>query len=65
MIEIHPEILQKDNKNEFAILSYEEFQKLIDYIESLEDLMDLRKAKQAAINETTFSLEEVKKTLGL
>lgn len=65
MIEIHPEILKKDNKNEFAILSYEEFQKLIDYIESLEDLMDLRKAKQAAINEPTFSLEEVKKTLGL
>lgn len=62
MIEIHTEILKKDNKNEFAILSYDEFQKFIDYIGSLEDLMDLRKA---AVNELTFSLEGVKETLCL
>ncbi len=35
MIEIHPEILKKDNKNESAIPSYDEFQNLLTILKVL------------------------------
>ncbi len=65
MIKIHPEFLKKNNKEEFAILDYEEYQKMIQYIENLEDLLDLRKAKQETEDEPTISLDSVKATLGI
>ncbi len=65
MITIEPEILKRNNKAEFAILDYNEYQKLLEYIQDLEDLVDLRKAKADTKNETTISLNEVKETLGV
>ncbi len=65
MIKIYPEFLKKNNKEEFAILDFNEYQKMLQYIEDLEDLLDLRKAKQATKDEPTISLEEVNETLGI
>ena len=65
MIKIHPEILKKNNKEEFAILDYSEYQRLLEYIQDLEDLVDLRKAKEETKNEPTISLAEVKETLAI
>ena len=65
MIKIHPEILKKNNKEEFAILEYSEYQSLLEYIQDLEDLLDLRKAKEELKDESAISLVEVKKILGI
>lgn len=64
MIELHTEILKKGRKNEFAIMDYKDYQRLMSYIEDLEDLVDLRKAKEESKNEISITLEEVKKQLG-
>ena len=39
MIELHPEILKKNGKDEFVVLPYQEFT-------ALKDLLDLRAAKR-------------------
>jgi len=63
MITVHPEILKKNKKAEFAVLDYDEYQKLLEYIYDLEDLVDLRKAKEETRDEPTVSLEKVRQTL--
>jgi hypothetical protein len=65
MIAIHPEFLKKNNKEEFAILDYNEYRSIVQYIEDLEDLLDLRKAKLETKDEPTSSLDEVKQSLGI
>ena len=65
MINIHPEILKKNNKEEFAILEFNEYQSLLEYIQDLEDLVDLRKAKEETKDEPSISLNEVKKIIGI
>ena len=65
MINIHPEILKKNKKEEFAILDFNEYQSLLEYIQDLEDLLDLREAKQETKNEPTISLDQVKKVIGV
>jgi PHD/YefM family antitoxin component YafN of YafNO toxin-antitoxin module len=40
MIELHPEFITKNGQKEFAILPYEEFLKLQEILEDLEDLRD-------------------------
>jgi len=65
MINIHPEILKKNNKEEFAILDFNEYQSLLEYIQDLEDLVDLRKAKEETKDEPSISLNEVKKIIGV
>ena len=65
MIAIHPEFLKKNNKEEFAILDFGEYKNMLQYIENLEDLLDLRKAKEETKNEPTISLDEVRKVIGV
>lgn len=65
MIELHPEILSKNGKKEFAVLTYEEYETLQAFLEDIEDLIDLRTAKEESKNEQTISLIELKKELGL
>lgn len=65
MIELHPEILIKNGKKEFVILPYEEFVELQELLEGYQDLIELRKAKEAEGNEPTMSLEEVKRELDM
>ena len=45
MIALHPNILERDGKRAFAVLPYEEFEKLREELDDYEDLKDLRSAK--------------------
>lgn len=45
MLTLHPNILEKDGKKEFAILPYEEFLRLQEELEDFEDIKELRAAK--------------------
>lgn len=65
MLNLHPNILKKDGKPEFVVLSYDEYQELQEYLEDVEDLIDLRKAKKQEAGEPGLSLKEVKKKLGV
>ncbi|MBN1696996.1 MAG: hypothetical protein JW881_05755 [Spirochaetales bacterium] len=65
MMKIQPEYLIKNGTKEYAILSYEEFEKLKEYIEDLEDLVDLREAKEKEKEATSIPFEKVKKSLNI
>ena len=65
MIQLNPQFLSKNSKKEFVVLTYEEFQALEELLADIEDLMDLRAAKQEEENTPGVSLEEVKQKLGL
>jgi uncharacterized protein YktA (UPF0223 family) len=62
---IHAQILKRNGKNEFAILTYEEFLKLQEMLDSYTDLKALRAAKAKEKNARTISLKEAKKILHL
>ncbi|WP_461832981.1 hypothetical protein [Desulfothermus sp.] len=65
MILIKPQILEKDGKKEFVVLTYEEFIKLQEELEDYEDLKELREAKQKEADVSTVDLKVAKKILGL
>lgn len=65
MIELHPEFITKNGQKEFAVLPYEEYLALQEFLADVEDLMDLRAAKQEEGDAASVSLAEVKKMLGL
>ena len=65
MIPLHPEFITKNGKKEFAVIPYEEFEALQELIADIEDLMDLRAAKEEDANHPSVPLAEVKKMLGL
>lgn len=45
MLNLHPQILEKDGKRSFAVLTYEEFQEIQKTLADYEDLLALREAK--------------------
>ena len=57
--ELHPEILTKDGRKEFAVLPYEEYVALQEWLADVEDLLDLRAAKDAEHDAPTLSLTEI------
>jgi hypothetical protein len=61
--ELHPEILTKNGRKEFAVLPYEEFLALQEWLADVEDLLDLRAAKEAEQDAPTASLAEVESRL--
>jgi len=63
MIALHTEFLVKNGKREFAVLPYEEYEKLLNLMEELDDLQELRVAKQLEAHVPSLSLEKVKKHL--
>ena len=65
MIPLHPEFITKNGKKEFAVIPYEEFEALQELIADMEDLMDLRTAKEEDANQPSVLLADVKKLLGL
>ena len=65
MLELHPEILKKNGKNEFVVLPYEEFVALQELLAEAEDILELRQAKQEEAGESTVSLAEARKRFGL
>lgn len=62
---IHPQILKKNGKNEFAILPYKEFIRIQEALSDYKDLKALRSAKAKEKNAKTTSLKEAKKHLNL
>ena len=64
-IELHPEFLTKNGEKQFAVLSYQEFVALQEWLEDAEDLLDLRAAKEAEANAPTISLSEIEKEFGI
>ena len=65
MMILHPEILVKNGKKQFAILPYEEFLALQERLDDAEDLLELRKAKRTEANKRSIPLAVVKRDLGL
>ena len=65
MIELHPEFITRVGKPEFAVLPIEEYDKLREYLEDMEDLLALRQAKAAEENLPTISMEEMARRLGI
>ena len=65
MIPLHPEFITKNGKKEFAVIPYKEFEALQELIADMEDLMDLRTAKEEYANQPSVLLADVKNMLGL
>lgn len=65
MLTLHPEILSKNGKKQFAVLPYEEFLAVQQRLEDAEDLLELRKAKRAEGKARSLSLGEAKRELGI
>ncbi len=63
MIAVHPNILEKNGKKEFAVLPFEEFLQIQEELLDFEDLKDLRAAKNKEQNVKGLSLSEAKKEL--
>ena len=61
----HPEILVKNGKKQFAVLPYEEFLAVQERLADAEDLLELRRAKEAEGKKRSIPLAEVKRKLGM
>ena len=64
-MELHPEILKKNGRPEFAVLPYEEYLELERVLSDAQDLIDLREAKGVEHGVPGSSLEAAKRELGL
>ena len=64
-IELHPEFLRKNGEPEFAVLPYAEYRALEEWLEDVEDILDLRAAREEDAGQPNFTLEEVRKDLGV
>jgi hypothetical protein len=64
-IELHPEFLTKNGEKQFAVLSYQEFVALQEWLEDAEDLLYLRTAVKEEANAPTISLSELEKEFGI
>jgi hypothetical protein len=65
MLKLHPSIIKKNGKKEFAVLPYDEFQRLAAELQDFEDLKALRVAKAREGEAPTVSLGEARKQLGV
>lgn len=65
MIELHPEIIEKDGKKQFVVLTYDEFLAIEEALADAEDLTELRAAKKEEHDAPGIPLAEVVEDLGL
>jgi len=65
MVTMHPQILKKDGKKEYAILPFDEFVQIQETLQDYEDLKVLRTAisKEKSVKGATLS--EAKRKLGI
>lgn len=63
--DLHPEIIEKNGTKQSVVLPYQEYVALREWIEDMEDLLELREAKRAEANLPGRPLEQVAKDLGL
>ena len=64
MLKLKPEILKKNGKSEFVILTYEEYTRLREFLDDAEDLKSLRAAKARQAGARRTPLADVKRLLG-
>lgn len=64
-IQLNPEFLTRNGTREFAVLPYSEFQALQEWLEDVEDILDLRAAREEDRDQPNFTIEEVRKELGI
>jgi len=64
-MKLHPQILQKEGKNEFVVLPFAEFEAITEILENYEDLRELREAKEQSAGQKAVPLHEVIAELGL
>ena len=60
MVSVHPNYIEKNGRVEFVVLPVEEFRSLQEYVEDMEDLLDLRNAKEEEDEAATVSLDDLK-----
>lgn len=60
-MDLNAQIIKKNGKNEFVVLSYDEFQKIQEELASYDDLRCLREAKDAERDAPTIGLDALKK----
>lgn len=65
MIELNPEFLRKNGEPQFAVLPYSEFRALEEWLEDVEDILDLRAARDEDKGQSTHTIDEVRKELGI
>ena len=65
MLKLHPEILSKNGRKQFAVLPYEEFLALQERLADADDLLELRKAKRSEARKKSIPLATVKRELGM
>jgi len=65
MLRIKPQILTKDGRKEFVVLSYDDFRKMEEELEAYDDLRALRQAKAKEQDAPTVNLEQAKSLLGI
>jgi hypothetical protein len=64
-IELHPEFLTSGGERQFAVIPYDEFVALQEWIEDTQDMFDLRLAREENKDAPTYTIEEVRKDLGI
>lgn len=65
MLTLHPRILEKNGRKEFAVLPYEEFERITMALADYEDLKDLRAAKHDEKDAPGIPLAQVRQELGI
>jgi len=63
MVTLHPNILERDGKKAFAVLPYEEFERIEEELDCFEDLKELRAAKAEEATAQTMPLASVRNEL--
>jgi len=66
MISLHPQILKKNGRGQFVILSYQEYQAVRELLADADDLAALRRARHTDDpSKPGYTLEQVRVRLGL
>lgn len=63
MATLHAQIIKKNGKKEYAVLSYKEFKRIQEKLEEYQDLRCLREAKEAEKDAPTIGMAELKKKI--
>ena len=65
MLKLKPEYLKKNGRNEFVVLTVEEFDQIKEALEDAEDSRILQEAKRRGAKSPTTTLVEMKRLLGM
>ena len=58
-----PQVLEKNGKKEFVVLSWDDYMRIQEMLEDYEDLKELRRAKEEAKVQKTIPYEKAVKSL--